>query len=192
MLYPKGSKKTYQKEINYGSRGMHLESLIDSANLYYKNNDIAVIYKKPTPVSIKNINYTNNNKFETTGYLKSKSTLDYVGIYKGKYIDFDAKSTKSKTSFPLSNIHLHQINHIKDIIKHGGISFLIIEINNEVYLFDGNILIAFINDNQRKSIPYEYIKEKGYQITLKYNPVLDYIKIIDKYFIGGKYEKESK
>ena len=47
------------------------------------------------------------------GFFEKKSTLDYSGIYNGKYVEFDAKETNSKTSFPLSNIHEHQINHIK-------------------------------------------------------------------------------
>ena len=50
-------------------------------------------------------------------YFNEPSTLDYTGIYKNKYIEFDAKETKSKTSFPLSNIHSHQLEHIKKGLK---------------------------------------------------------------------------
>ena len=37
---------------NYGNRGMVLESDINETNKYYLDNNIAVIYKKPTPVKI--------------------------------------------------------------------------------------------------------------------------------------------
>ena len=51
------------------------------------------------------------------------STTDYNGIYKGKYIDFEAKETKSKTSFSLNNIHPHQIKHLENIDKHKGFNY---------------------------------------------------------------------
>lgn len=52
MLYPNNIKKTYKKEISYKNRGMDLEYLIEKANEYYKDNDIAYIYKKPTPIKV--------------------------------------------------------------------------------------------------------------------------------------------
>lgn len=191
LLYPNKIKKNNTKTICYSNRGMKLESLIDEANLYYKVNDIAIIYKKPTPITISKVNYENDEKVLTKGYFKNKSTLDYVGLYKGKYIDFDAKSTTNKTSFPLSNIHIHQLEHIKRIINHGGISFLIIEMNNCIYLLNGMDLLDFVSNMNRKSIPYKYIMEHCSEIKLKYNPSLDYIKIIEKNFMGGNYEKEQ-
>ena len=71
---------------------------------------------------------------------------------------------------------------MKRIIKHGGISFLIIKINSLYYLLDGNDIICFINDNDRKSIPYSYIKDKGYIIKEGIAPALDYIKVIDEIY----------
>lgn len=191
LLYPNNNKKIYKKKIDYANRGMKLEALINEANEYYKINDIAIIYKKPTPITINKVKYESDKKILTKGFFKNKSTLDYVGLYKGYYIDFDAKSTTNKTSFPLNNIHEHQIKHIESIIKHGGISFLIIEMNKEIYLLKGIDLLEYIKNNNRHSIPYNYIKEKGFNIKLKYSPTLDYIKIIKDYFIGGNYEKEK-
>lgn len=181
MLYPNSIKKEYVKNVSYANRGMDLEAFINEANKYYDVNDIALIYKKPTPVTITKVTYEQNNIL-TSGKLKCKSSLDYVGIYKGKYMDFDAKSTTNKTAFPLGNICDHQFLHIRKVLKYGGISFLIIEINNEVYLFKGEDLITFIENNNRKSIPYEYIKTYGWEIKLKYNPTLDYLKAIDKLY----------
>ena len=181
MLYPGKIKNEYKRNISHKNRGMKLESLINLSNEYYLENDIAVIYKKPTPILVCKVDYKKNKILE--GYYKTPSTLDYNGIYKGKYIDFDAKETLNKTSFPLANLHNHQLLHIKRIINHGGISFLIIKINNLYYLLDGKDIIYFIENNERKSIPYEYIKDKGKLIKEGINPALDYIKIIDeKYF----------
>ena len=68
-------------------------------------------------------------------YFKTPSTTDYNGVYKGYYIDFEAKETRSKTSFPLSNIHKHQIDHLINIKKHGGIGFIIVKFTllNKIY-----------------------------------------------------------
>ena len=136
--------------INYANRGMQLENDINETNLYYKNFDIALIYKKPTPIKIIKMEYPYKIK---EGIFETPSTLDYNGIYKGKYLDFDAKETNSKTSFPISNIPKHQIEHIKKVIFHQGISFIIVSFTslNEIYLLFGKDLLAFINNNKRKS-----------------------------------------
>ncbi len=168
------------KKSNYANRGMSLEDDINLTNEYYKVNNIALIYKKPTPIKISKVDY-NNSKI-TEAYFASPSTLDYNGIYKGKYIEFDAKETQSKTSFALSNIHKHQLEHIKKVLYHQGIAFLIVRfINlNKNYLIPAKVLIEFIENNQRKSIPITFFEENTYNIDIKYIPRLDYIKIIDK------------
>ena len=176
MNYPGNIKKEYHKYVNFGNRGMDLEFLINQVNEYYLENDIAVIYKKPTPIGIKKTNY---NTGTIDGYFKEQSTLDYNGVYKGYYIDFDAKVTKNKTSFPINNIHAHQIKHIDNVLRHGGIVFLIIMINEEFYLLSGEKLLEFLNNENRKSIPYSYIKDKGIKIKLGIRPALDYLKAVD-------------
>ena len=178
MLYPGKAKKAYQKPVSYAKRGMDLESLINEANKYYLDNDIAVIYKKPTPVEIKKVSYKGKTEY-IEGVLREKSTLDYTGVYKGYYLDFDAKSSKSKTSFPLANIHKHQLLHIDRVLKHKGISFLIIEMNDRFFILDGNVLIKFVNNNDRKSIPFEFVQKEGLEIKLKFSPTLDYITVLD-------------
>ena len=185
MLYPNKIKKSNHHDIIYSNRGINLENLINEANEYYLNNDIAVIYKKPTPIKIGKVDYQ-KNKVLVKGTLNQKSTLDYVGLYKGKYLDFDAKSTLNKTAFPLANVHPHQISHIRKILKHGGIAFLIIEINNNAFILSGEYFISFIDNNERKSIPYKDILENGHIINYGYNPVLNYLEVLERiYFKEG-------
>lgn len=176
MNYPNNLKKEEKKKsVNYANRGMALEELINETNRYYLENDIAIIYKKPTPIGVVKRDKTDHWKIKEA-YFKEQSTLDYNGLYKGKYIEFDAKETKSKTSFPINNIHSHQLEHIKRIINHGGIVFLIIAINNEFYLLKGIDLINFINNEKRKSIPYEYLQEKGFKLKENYLKGIDYLR----------------
>lgn len=174
----------YKKNIGYANRGMFLEHIINDANTYYLSKDIAVIYKKPTPIKVLNVAYrSSKTTLIDKAVFSETSTLDYNGVYKGKYIEFDAKECKNSTSFPLSNIKPHQIEHIKNIMRHNGIVFLIIFMNNKFYLLKGDSLIDFIDNNDRKSIPYEYIEEKGYIIKEGYMPRIDYIKAIDEAYL---------
>ena len=149
MLYPNNIKKGKKSFINYGNRGMDLESLINETNEYYLKNDIALIFKKPTPIGIAKVSYSAYGKSIDKAYFKEQSTLDYNGLYKGRYIEFDAKETLNKTSFPLSNVHQHQIEHIKNVVKHKGICFLIIKMNGMYYILLGQAFIDFINNNKR-------------------------------------------
>lgn len=177
-----------KKIINKANLGMDLEQMINESNTYYLNNDIAVIHKKPTPVQIVKVDYPMRSKAVITeAYYKTPSTTDYNGIYKGKYIDFEAKENHNKTAFPLANIHPHQMEHLKNIIRHGGIGFMIFYWShyNEYYVMPFDIILKYWNDSYiggRKSIPYEVFKNHGYIIKEGYLPRLNYLKVIDEIY----------
>lgn len=189
MLYPNNIKKNYRaNNINYKNRGMDLEYLIEQANIYYRDNDIAYIYKKPTPIKVVKVEYNNKGKRITDAYYETPSTLDFNGLYNGYYIEFDAKETQSKTSFPIDNVKEHQIKHIRNINRHGGIVFLIIFINEKYFLLPGNSFLEYIDNNKKKSIPYEYLVNNAYEIKLSLKG-LDYINIVNL-LVGGNDEKD--
>lgn len=187
MQYPNGIKKEFKNINSHSNRGMNLEADINDTNDFYRYNDIAIIYKKPTPITINKVDYKSRcDAVIKEAHFKIPSTTDYNGIYKGKYIDFEAKETKSLTSFPLNNIHNHQIKHLESIYKHGGIGFIIVKFTrlNKTYLLYIEDLLSFIETEKRVSIPISYFNEKGYIIKEGINPRLDYLKIIN--------EKESR
>lgn len=170
---------------NHAWRGMSLEKDINDSNIYYRNRDIAIIYKKPTPVQVVQVDYPQRNKAKITeAYYKIPSTTDYNGIYKGKYIDFEAKETKNKTSFPLSMIHAHQIEHLERIINHGGIGFFIIRFSSHgiTFLVPAMELIDHMRSIQRQSIPFSWFECHAYVIKEGLCPRLAYLSIIDKLY----------
>lgn len=177
MNYPGNIKKTFVKHTTHANRGMDFERLISMANETYIENNVALIYKKPTPIQVVNYNYT--SKRITDAYYQTQSTLDYNGVYKGYYIEFDAKNTNSN-SLPLSNIASHQLIQIKRVIEHKGIAFLLIMINAEVYLLEGKKLLSFIENNDRKSIPYDYLTREGIKIEYSYLKGVNYINAVDQ------------
>lgn len=190
MKYPNGKKlDEKEKKINaeYRNRGMDLENDINISNKYYIDKNLAFIYKKPTPIKINKVSYP--TKANKTGaivikeaYFESPSTTDYNGIYKGKYIDFEAKQTNSLTSFPLENIHKHQIEHLRNITSCGGIGFLIVRFTRlgKNYLLLAQDLFNFLETKTGSSIPVSYFEEKAHLIEEKYMPRLDYLKIVDQ------------
>lgn len=190
--YPDGSKPKTTKKITSKSknitksaanRGMALEKLISAANEYYLMNDMALFTKRPTPINVVKIDYDKGARI-TNAYFEKQSTTDFNGVYQNQYFDFEAKSTRLKTSFPLNNIYEHQIAHLENVIRHGGIAFFIVEFSafDEYYVLSATDVIDFYHNGDRKSIPYETFKEKGVLIRLGLNPILDYLPAVIKLF----------
>lgn len=184
--YPFGINKIKnndnKKQLSYinKNKGMYLENFLNITNKFYKENDIALIYKKPTPIQIVSMDKSKNHI--TNAYFLEKSTTDYNGIYKGKYIDFEAKECSSSTSFPLKNIKTFQLDHLKKVKEMGGVAFIIFyfkKLDTYFLLFIEQIL-DFFDNSKRNSIPYEYFQKSGHQIKFSLNPPLDYLKIIAK------------
>ena len=124
IRYPNGKKyvpvqrNSIQKKIDlsFSNRGKSLEDELNETNEYYLSRGIAVIHKKPVPIQVVNVNYpARSAAVITEAYFRTPSTTDFNGVWQGKYIDFEAKETKSATSFPLQNIHEHQVEHMKTV-----------------------------------------------------------------------------
>ena len=177
----KRKKSSSEISVSRANRVMDFENNINLSNDYYRDHDICLITKRPTPINVVKVDYSKGAKI-THAYFEEQSTTDYNGVYKGRYIDFEAKNTKSKTSFPLSNITKHQIEHLKKVLLHGGIAFFIIQFQSldKVYLLDASYVIHFYEEGERKSIPYQCFVDNGIEIEHGYNPRLKYIEAIDK------------
>ena len=179
--YPFSLKNNVNKNINNKNKGMFLEDVINNTNEYYRLNNIALIYKKPTPIQI--VKLSTDKKYIEKAFFKEKSTTDYNGIYKGKYIDFEAKECTSTTSFPLKNIKEYQLNHLTKVNDFQGIGFIIFYFTKieKFYLLYINEINDYIkNNSKRSSIPLTYFKEKNHEIMLNLNFRIDYLKEIDK------------
>ncbi|WP_085523583.1 Holliday junction resolvase RecU [Tuberibacillus sp. Marseille-P3662] len=181
---PRGSRPT-----DYGNRGMTFEEDIDKTNEYYRDEQKAIIHKKPTPVQIVNVDYPKRSAAKITeAYFRKPSTTDYNGIYRGYHLDFEAKATQNKTAFPLQNIHEHQIRHMINVKKHGGLSFLLLQFtkSHQIYLLDADVLFN-VWDNKlkggRKSIPKTVAEAYGYQVPTGFMPRIDYLKVIDRVYL---------
>ena len=148
-----------------GLRGSTLEDFINLSNEKYLSSGLAVIQKIPTP--IKPIKIDKDSRHITLAYFDQKSTVDYIGVVQGIPVCFDAKETTVDT-FPLTNIHPHQITFMENFEKQHGISFIILYFSarDEFYYIPFCDIMKFWlrgENGGRKSFTYDEI-DKNYQI----------------------------
>ena len=163
---------------------MSLEDEINESNKYYLEHGIAVIHKKPIPIQIVDVSYPKRSAAVIReAYFKQASTTDYNGVYHGRYIDFEAKETKNKASFPLSNFHRHQVEHMRACQKQGGICFTIVRfvLSSELFLLPADIIFEYWDNQEsgRKSIPKKIIQDKGFELDYGLEPRIPYLEGVD-------------
>ncbi len=197
---PKTKKETPAKRkaetTQFDNRGMNFEEDINQSNLYYLNHDLAVICKKPTPIQIVKVDYPRRSAAVIReAYFRQASTTDYNGVYDGYYLDFEAKETKNKTSFPLKNFHPHQIQHMEKCARQNGICFVLLWFSTiqRCFLLEFSILNQYWraqSSSGKKSIPLKSIEEKAYEVELGVAPRVPYIDYVKK-IIKNRKEKTS-
>ena len=106
-----------------GLRGSTLEDMLNRTNEKYLANGLALIQKIPTPITP--INIDKESRHITLAYFDQKSTVDYIGAVQGIPVCFDAKECNTDT-FPLANIHEHQVRFMEQFEKQDGIAFILI------------------------------------------------------------------
>lgn len=151
-----------------GLRGSVLEDFINMTISYYQDNGLALIQKIPTP--IKPINIDKETRHITLAYFDQKSTVDYIGAVQGIPVCFDAKESAVDT-FPLQNIHEHQIRFMERMEKQNGIAFILLYYSHrdEAYYLPFRDVLFFwqrAEKGGRKSFTYEEV-DKTLQIRIK-------------------------
>ncbi len=140
-----------------GLRGSTLEELINHSNESYREKRLALIQKIPTPITPIQIDKT--SRHITLAYFEQKSTVDYIGTVQGIPVCFDAKECATKT-FPLQNVHPHQVEFMKEFEEQNGVAFLVLHFTrlDEIYYLPFRSLYKFwqrMEQGGRKSFTYE-------------------------------------
>lgn len=164
-----------------GLRGSTLEDMINHSNEVYREKKLALIQKIPTPITP--ITIEKSTRHITLAYFDQKSTVDYIGAVQGIPVCFDAKECAVKT-FPLQNVHEHQIRFMKEFEEQGGIAFIILHFTvlDEMYYVPFRDLERFwkrMQEGGRKSFTYEEI-DKTYQIRASRDILVHYLETIQK------------
>lgn len=147
-----------------GLRGSALEELVNRTNEQYAKKGLALMQKIPTPITPVRID--KEHRHITLAYFEQKSTVDYIGAVQGIPVCFDAKECAVST-FPLANVHPHQIQFMRDFEKQGGVSFLLIFFNHldRLYYLRLKKLLEFWERKEqggRKSFTMEELEPEFY------------------------------
>ena len=159
-----------------GLRGSTLEEFLNRTNEKYLEQGLALIQKIPTPITPVKID--KEHRHITLAYFDQRSTVDYIGAVQGIPVCFDAKECHADT-FPLQNLHEHQVEFMREFEKQDGIAFLIIyySARNELYYMPFEEIDRFWNrakEGGRKSVRYEELNPK-YFMTLKNGCMVPYL-----------------
>lgn len=164
-----------------GLRGSTLEEFINRTNEKYQENGLALIQKIPTPITP--INIEKESRHITLAYFDQKSTVDYIGAVQGIPVCFDAKECHTDT-FPLANIHEHQVEFMGEFERQQGIAFLLIFYTHKdaFYYLTYQKMLEFWNrakDGGRKSFRYEELDE-AYFLPKKTGFLVPYLEGLSK------------
>lgn len=164
-----------------GLRGSALEEIINLTNEKYRNNGLALIQKIPTPITP--INIDKETRHITLAYFEQKSTVDYIGAVQGIPVCFDAKECATET-FPMQNIHEHQIQFMKEFEKQHGVAFVLIYFSRKdiYYYLTFEELLKYWNrarNGGRKSFRYEEL-DPHYQISTHNGVFVHYLEMIQQ------------
>ena len=164
-----------------GLRGSTLEEFINHTNERYTEMGLALIQKIPTPITPVKIDQ--ESRHITLAYFDKISTVDYIGAVQGIPVCFDAKECRVDT-FPLQNVHEHQMNFMDKFEKQGGIAFLLIyySTRDELYYMRYEEIRRFWDRGKnggRKSFRYEEL-DPGWFMKLKQGYFVPYLDLIQK------------
>ena len=140
----------------------------------YRKEGKAYIIKIPGEVTI----IRKGAKIVNALHRQKSDCLDFLGLMpNGKGIVFEAKTTKNKTSFPLSNIQEYQYKLADELLGYVQSVFYIVEFRelNEIYLVHSNKIKEFIKNNERKSIPVSWFREKENATLMEDLDILKYL-----------------
>ena len=143
-----------------GLRGSTLEDLINHTNEKYKESGLALIQKIPTPIKPISIE------------------KEYIGVVQGVPVCFDAKETVTST-FPLHNIHAHQVEFMREFERQGGVAFIILFYSrlDEAYYLRFRDVERFWERGKsggRKSFTYEEL-DKSWRIPVRCGALIHYL-----------------
>ncbi len=164
-----------------GLRGSTLEEYINRTNEYYAEKKLGLIQKIPTPITP--IKIDKANRHITLAYFEQQSTVDYIGAVQGIPVCFDAKECNTDT-FPLQNIHAHQVEFMRKFEEQQGISFLMIyytKRNTLYYLRFQELLVYWERMQQggRKSFRYDEL-EPAFELQIQKGFLVPYLDGIQK------------
>lgn len=164
-----------------GLRGSTLEDMVNRTNEWYLEKNLALMQKIPTPITP--VRMDKEHRQITLAYFDQRSTIDYIGAVQGIPVCFDAKECVAET-FPLQNIHEHQVEFMRQYEEQGGISFLLIYFTSRhvCYYMSFQEMMKYWNRAKEggvKHFKYEEL-DIDFFVPLKQGMILHYLECLQK------------
>jgi recombination protein U len=178
----KSENEKAREHLLKANMGLSFEADISKTCDFYRTQGSADIYKRPTPIKVVHMSKTHPGQIDEA-YFQEKSTTDYVGIYQGRYLDFECKET-IHDEIPFAMIREQQLSHLKLITALGGLGFFLFSFRTaqEVYLIKAIVILTEIEKRHHPGFPRDFVKEHGILVERSYNPPYHLLPAIDEAF----------
>lgn len=155
--------------------GQKFEDRVQKVCDELRENNICMLNKVPTDWKV----IRNGGRIVSGFPVAQSKFVDFVGIYNGKSISIETKTTNNLTAFPLSNIKETQYEYFITYHAMQGYGYYLIEFreHEKIFLVESMKVEDFRNNNTRKSIPYQWFLDNAIELDNKKINFIDYIKV---------------
>lgn len=159
----------------HSNLGMYAEEVVNRSISYYQSRGIAHIEKREIPIKIiKKISVDT-----VLAKLLSKSSIDYFGHIKGKYIEFEVKESNSD-EFNLSNIKKHQFEYMEKLVEEKIYPFILLYMSKyEKFIkIDFSMLNDLIKHKKIKNkVVFSDLEQYFTTLSIEYPGIINFLNI---------------
>ena len=151
--------------FNHG-RGSFSEVIMRNTIRWYEQQQIALIHQSLPEWTKQKLQFRTNRSVQ----------CDYIGLFASHYVELEVKETNQQ-SFCLYSIKPHQWRRLTMVLRHGGISFLLLCFSEQQLFF----LVPFAtiqNRSRRFTLTIPDLVKIGYQLTLTHHLTFNLIEKI--------------
>ena len=170
----------------YANRGRSAELVVEITLRSYAEQGIALIQKIPTPWVV-----TRRGGTVAGAFPAKKSTVDYIGVWNGKAVAFDAKEV-GEPRFPLSRIPEHQLQFLERFAKMGGVAGVLawFYVQHEFWWLPAGLLLEAEAQGAR-SLSLARIRERAIPVPQGPGVPLDIVSVWMRLAEGGSVWKTT-
>ncbi|WP_161565538.1 Holliday junction resolvase RecU [Mycoplasma sp. ATU-Cv-703] len=164
----------WKKRLN---SGLWWELIINQTIRLYQDQKVALIHKLALETKIFKTERAKPFKRVTNALIFARSRADYYGLFQGRFIAFEAKST-IKNSWAVNQIKPHQLKYLLEVEQLGGISFCLVAFLTQTRFFV--VPMTFLRQNRQSVYSLVQIEKVACETSLRYPGYLDLLSCVKK------------
>lgn len=167
---------------SHANRGRTLELALEQSNGVYRERGIALVHKVPTAW----LPIRGSSGKIITAKVDEPACVDFLGVYRGRAIAFDAKETR-KERWPVSAVTGLQLRWLEDWDRAAGVGFLVVQYvleGDEAYLVPFSRLAIWYHracwPRGEKSVHVDEARSSCQRVVSARGVLLDYLAALDE------------